>query len=107
MSKLDDVVDAVSQIAEDCKNLSSRVDAVISKRRDAIDPEKVRALYERAGTPGEKAAARAALLRMGVDPDKEKETAKSRAKGNDDGNPYPKYTSEWVKWKHDPKNKKN
>lgn len=35
---------------------------------DAISIESVRRLYERPGTPGEKEAARQALIRMGADP---------------------------------------
>ena len=35
---------------------------------DAINPRKIRAVYERPGTPGEKAAALSALRRRGIDP---------------------------------------
>jgi len=60
VSRIDDIVSAVEK-------LSSRMDAY-SARNDA-DPAKVKALYDRPGTPGEKAAAAAALRRMGYDPD--------------------------------------
>jgi hypothetical protein len=49
---------------------------------DATSPEekiaRVRALYERPGTPGEKAAAAEALRRLGADPDRPSSSAWSR-----------------------------
>ena len=45
----------------------TKLDAVLRRLDEASDEKvaKVRALYERAGTPGERAAAKAALERMG------------------------------------------
>ena len=97
--KMEEIADAVTKLAEDGRRLKERVDSLI-ERRDAIDSAKVRALYERAGTPGEKAAALEALKRMGVDPTTEAPPKKAKEAPGETGNPYPKYSSEWVKWKH-------
>ena len=77
MGKMSAVVDAMEQLSQEGRKLRERVDSFIAKK-DAIDPAKVRALYERAGTPGEKAAALAALKRMGFDPEKEEKTTRQK-----------------------------
>ena len=46
--------------------INSLVESILHE----IDPDKVKALYDRPGTPGEKQAALAALQRMGHDPTK-------------------------------------
>jgi hypothetical protein len=60
LSDFDKIVDAV-------ESLSKRMDSYAT--RNDIDPAKVKALYDRPGTPGEKVAAAEALRRMGYDPD--------------------------------------
>ena len=64
-SRLDDAQRELANCLQDSAVLM--VDTkTLRQRVDAIDPAKVRSLYERAGTPGEKAAAKAALQRMGA-----------------------------------------
>ena len=46
---------------------------------DAIDPAKIRAVYDRPGSEGEKAAALGALRRRGIDPTKPKEPVKLKS----------------------------
>ena len=54
--------------------INSLVESILSE----IDPDKVKALYDRPGTPGEKQAALAALKRMGHTP---KEPTQPRSTG--------------------------
>lgn len=72
-SKLDAICDSLTA-------LGSRVNAYCA-RNDATPEqiEKVRRLYERPGTPGEKAAAAAALRRFGVDPTAEVTKSKNKS----------------------------
>jgi predicted metal-binding transcription factor (methanogenesis marker protein 9) len=72
-------MDAIADAAAELSNKSRKLE----ERMDAIDPEKIYALWERPGTPGEKAAAASALKRIGIDPEtykKPKQTQKQTQK---------------------------
>ena len=57
---------------------------------------KVRALYERASTPGEKEAARQALKRLGVDPDGE--SSRKKPSGSYTGNSFNEVASSFARF---------